>query len=345
MTTPQKVNPKGPQDKQTILILAQALGNISAACRKAGIHRSYFYEIKRRYELGGLEALKELPPIPKTHPQEKSPKLLHRILELTVQYPAWGHQRLAAQARLEGLEISSTTIHQWWKQRGLNKAWKRWLYAEEQYQKRGLTLSPDQVKQLEHLNPCLKERHVESRYPGYLLCQDTFLVGAFKGIGRVYLQAVVDTYCSFAFAQLYTRKDALSAAHLLQHRVLGFYQQHGLKIQHLLTDNGSEYCGRQGQHYYQIVLALNGINHRRTQVARPRTNGFVERFNRTILNEFFKGILRRKYYRCVAELQKDLDRWLDFYNHRRPHLGYRNQGNTPGQSFEKGKNLLPKKAA
>jgi len=186
---------------------------------------------------------------------------------------------------------------------------------------------------------------VESPHPGYLLCQDTFYVGHFKGIGRVYMQAVIDPFCSLGFAKLYTSKQAITAADVLHDRVIPFYQDHHIKIQHMLTDNGTEYCGRTMEHYYQILLGLHGIKHRRTKVATPRTNGFVERFNRTVLDEFFRGILRRKFYHTLEELQKDLDKWLDNYNTQRPHLGYRNNGKTPILSFNQYQEQTQKQVA
>jgi transposase InsO family protein len=295
--------------------------------------RWQFYEIKRRFQLEGFQGLIDRPPIPKSHPNQKSPQVVTGVLELTRRYPAWGQRRIAAQARLQGIQVCATTVYEIWKKRHLNRRFQRWLWVEKEYQKHGLTLTEEQVQELERLNPCLKERHVQSPRPGYLLCQDTFYVGHFKGIGRVYLQAVVDTYCSLGFAKLYTSKQAITAADLLNDRVIPFYQAHKIAIEHILTDNGSEYCGRKLEHYYQVLLALHGIKHRRTKVATPRTNGFVERFNRAILDEFFRGILRRKFYTSLKELQKDLDHWLTEYNTKRPHLGYRNMGKTPMASF------------
>jgi hypothetical protein len=87
-------------------------------------------------------------------------------------------------------------------------------------------------------------------------------------------------------------------------------------------------------HPYQIFLEFNDIKHRRTKVARPRTNGFVERFNRTVLDEFFRETFRDKFYSSVEELQKDLDQWLHLYNYERPHRGYRNMGRRPIETTE-----------
>ena len=101
-------------------------------------------------------------------------------------------------------------------------------------------LKEEQVKLLEKANPCFRERKVESPYPGYLLSRDTFLVGTLKGIGRIYLQAVVDTFGSFAFGKLYTSKIPETAVDILYYRGLPFYGEQGLAVEHILTDNGRE---------------------------------------------------------------------------------------------------------
>lgn len=84
--------------------------------------------------------------------------------------------------------------------------YKRLLRLEEVHAEKGFELTEQQIRLIEKANPCFKESHVESSYPGQLLCQDTFYVGRLKGVGRIYLQAVVDTYGSFGFAKLYTSK-------------------------------------------------------------------------------------------------------------------------------------------
>ncbi len=345
MTTPSKVMTKIAKNKLTLLQLADKLGSVAAACRHMNYSRSQFYEIKRRFQLEGFQGLIDRPPIPKSHPRRKSDRVVKEVLKLTLQYPAWGQAKIAAQLRLDGISINPSTVRSIWKERGINRRLQRWLWAEKQHAEHTITLTDAQIKELEKLNPCLKERHIESPRPGYLLSQDTFFVGYFKGIGRVYMQAVIDTYCSLGFAKLYTSKQAITAADILNDRVIPFYQAQGITIEHVLTDNGSEYCGRKYDHYYQILLALQGIKHRRTKVATPRTNGFVERFNRTVLDEFFRGILRRKFYTKLDNLQKDLDRWLNYYNSERPHLGYRNNGKTPLLSFNEFKKQDKKKVA
>lgn len=163
--------------------------------------------------------------------------------------------------------------------------------------------------------------------------QDTFFVGHLKGVGKVYLHAVVDTYSSFAFGFLHVSKQPEAAVAVLHNEALAFYSERGLKVENVLTDNGREFCGGEG-HPYQIYLALNEVRHRTTKVRHPQTNGFVERFNRTALDEFFRKAFREKLYESVEALQQDLDEWLTYYNRERPHQGYRNMGRRPIDGIE-----------
>jgi len=102
----------------------------------------------------------------------------------------------------------------------------------------------------------------------------------------------------------------------------------------VLTDNGREFCGTEGSHPYQLLLALEGIEHRTTRVRTPRTNGFVERMNRTLLDECFRVAGRTTWYVGIEEIQRDLDQFLEYYNLRRSHQGYRLAGRTPAQALQ-----------
>jgi transposase InsO family protein len=186
---------------------------------------------------------------------------------------------------------------------------------------------------LEKQNPCCRERHVESGAPGELLCTDTFFVGHPKGVGTVYLHAVVDTSGSYAFGFLHVSKQPEAAVAVLHNDVLPFYQELDLPVRAVLTDNGREFCGTE-THPYEPYLALNEIEHRRARVRTPRTNGFVERFNGTVLDEFFRVAMHEKVCASVEALQAELDAWLVHYNTERPPLGYRNRGRRPIETIQ-----------
>ena len=314
--------------KLSVLELAISLGNVSEACRQRGVSRTQFYEYKRRYQTHGLEGLKDLPPIPKSNPLTTPQEHVERLLALSLEHPTWGCNKLSDILALEGIKISYPTIQNILNKHGMGKRYERLLKLEEKSMEHEIELTPEQAAWIEKANPCFRERHVESSRPGELLSQDTFYVGALKGVGRVYLHVVVDTFGSYAFGFLHTSKQPEAAAAVLHNDVLPFYQEYGLKVETILTDNGREFCGKD-THPYELYLELNEIEHRKTQVRRPQSNGFVERFNRTVLDEFFRIVFRKKFYESVEALQEDLDAWLVHYNTERPHQGYRNRGRRP----------------
>ncbi|EIT7844813.1 transposase family protein, partial [Escherichia coli] len=137
---------------------------------------------------------------------------------------------------------------------------------------------------------------IETAHPGYLGSQDTFYVGNLKGVGRIYQQTFVDTYSKVAHCKLYVTKTPITAADLLNDRVLPFYASQGLPVLRILTDRGTEYCGKVEQHDYQLYLAINDIDHTKTKAMSPQTNGICERFHRTILQEFYQVAFRKKLY-------------------------------------------------
>ncbi|PMN00564.1 hypothetical protein BCT40_25410 [Vibrio lentus] len=148
---------------------------------------------------------------------------------------------------------------------------------------------------------------IETAHPGYLGSQDTFYVGNLKGVGRIYQQTFVDTYSKVAFAKLYTTKTPNTAADMLNDKVLPFFEAHELPMLRILTERGTEYCGRVEQHDYQLYLAINDIDHTKAKAMSLQTNGICERFHKTILNEFYQITFRKKLYGSMEELQKDLD--------------------------------------
>ena len=184
---------------------------------------------------------------------------------------------------------------------------------------------------------------IETAHPGYLGSQDTFYVGTLKGVGRVYQQTYVDTYCKVAHAKLYTTKTPITAADLLNDRVLPFHEEHDLPVLRILTDRGTEYCGRVDKHDYQLFLAINDIDHTKTKVKSPQTNGICERFHKTILQEFYQITFRKKLYETVEALQADLDQWIDFYNTERTHQGKMCCGRTPIETMIEGKKIWKEK--
>ncbi len=181
-----------------------------------------------------------------------------------------------------------------------------------------------------------KEAHggeIESEHPGYLGAQDTFYVGTLKGVGRIYQQTFIDTYDKLAFVKLYDRKTPITSADLLNDRVVPFFELHEIPLLRILTDRGTEFCGKVDHHEYELYLSVEDIEHTKTKAKSPQTNGICERFQKTMLNEFYQLSFRKKVYQNIEELQKDADAWVKDYNENRPHSGKYCYGKTPMQTF------------
>lgn len=153
-------------------------------------------------------------------------------------------------------------------------------------------------------------------------------------MGRIYQQTFIDTYCKTALVKLYDRKHAITAADMINDRVLPFYETHGIPLLRILTDRGSEYCGNREHHEYELYLGLENIEHTRAKVKSPQTNGICERFHQTIQNEFYANAFRRKICHTLEELQKDVDDWIDQYNYQRTHSGKHCFGKIPMQTLK-----------
>lgn len=246
--------------------------------------------------------------------------------------------KLADQLKLIGVPVSASAVRGIWARRGLLTRFQRLLWVEREAAASGGPIT-ERVRQLlqryqrQTVDP---QQHVEAPYPGYLGCQDTYFVGTLKGVGRIYAQSFVDASTSWAAAKLYLSKIPMTAVDLLHNRVLPVYAQAGIALERVLTDNGREYCGRPLAHPFELYCAVQQLEHRTTKVRSPQTNGFCERFHRTLKEEFFAVALRKKFYESVQDLQTDLDTYLQFYNEGRSHQGYRTQGWTPWQAFQDG---------
>jgi transposase InsO family protein len=279
--------------KVGLLELAKQLGNVSQACKMMGYSRDSFYRFKELYDQGGELALQEI--------SRKKPVLKNRlpqavedaVVAMAVEQPAFGQG------------------------------------AQD-----GLVLTEAQVVALEKAKT-EKETHgeFESEHPGYCGAQDTFYVGNMKGVGRIYQQTFIDTYSKVVCAKLYDRKTPLTAADLVNDRVIPLFESHDVKLTRMLTDRGSEYCGNPERHEYELYLAVEDIDHTRTKTKSPQTNGICERFHKTVLNEFYRVAFRKKVYRAIDELQADLDAWVHEYNEARPHQGRWCFGKTPMQTL------------
>ena len=294
--------------KVGLLELAKQLGSVSQACKTMGYSRDSFYRFKRLYENGGEEALREISrkkPVVKNRVPEHVEKA---VVELAIENPELGQLRASQALLKQSIIVSAGGVRSIGLRNDLESMKKRLKALEIKSAQEGVVLTEEQLAALEKMKS-QKEAHgeIETQHPGYLGAQDTYFVGTMKGVGRIYQQTFIDTYSRVALAKLYVEKSAITAADMLNDRVVPFFDEQETLLNRILTDRGTEYCGKVETHSYQLYLAMEDIDHTKTKAHHPQTNGICERFHKTMKNEFYDITFRKKIYRTLDELQLDVD--------------------------------------
>jgi transposase InsO family protein len=305
---------------------AEELGSVTTACREAGISRSLFYRLRKRYALYGPDGLHpRRTKARRGRPPAVAAHIERAVIALALSWPTWGPNRLSVQLARQGIEIAPSTVYRTLRRVGLRTRRERLGILEHHSAQRAGLLTE---RTRRRLRPA--QRHVHASRPGQLVCLDCFYIGKLKGVGKVWQITACDAATSYAMARVFVmaQPTAKAAERFLCRVLVPHYRQAGWPIERVLTDGGSEFKGT-----FDEACDDLGIRHTRTKPRHAWTNGFVERLQGTILHEHWRVEFRRRYFTRLPQLQRSLDDFLRFYNHERPHHGYRTRGQTPAALF------------
>jgi len=316
------------KQRRFLLIYAEKHG-VSSACKAFGVSRTTFYKIKEQYLKTG-----SLAPSPRRKPRMPNEIGLSKkklLLKLVQEFPNRGPVYYAYAFRQQGLSIASTCLWYHLRRFGLSHRYQRLLYLEE-LKRTDQPLTERNLKEIQARFKKIKR----GLWPGHIVAMDTFYVGHLKGVGRLYQLSGMDLCSRFGWARLYTTKDHTSTLDFVENQLLPKFYQNGVDLESILTDNGTEFTAAKVTEMFDDY----GIQHHRIPPGKPVCNGYCERFQRTILEEFYQPVFRKKFFKDLPSLQKELDQYLVFYNFERPHFGIRPQGTIPMNAFKTSQSFL-----
>mgnify|MGYP001816091499 CR=1 FL=1 len=307
---------------------AEELGNVSQACREAGVSRSAYYQLRARFRRYGADGLH--PKFRKARagrPPQLDAVVERQVIALSLSWPSWGPQQLSSQLARKGIEVAPSTVYRCLRRHGLGTRNQRFGVLEQHSAEASGLLTERTRRRLEQVRPTPSRRHVYARVPGQLVCFDCFYIGKLKGVGKVWQITACDAASSYGLAQVFigSPRSAVTARFLRQ-VVVPHFRKAGHTVRRVLTDRGSEFEGA-----FDEVCQNLGIRHTRTKPRHAVTNGFVERLQQTILHDHWRIEFRRRYFTKLRQLDASLQSYLRFYNHERAHHGYRTRGRTPAQ--------------
>jgi transposase InsO family protein len=307
---------------------AQELGNVSAACEELGVSRSLYYQLRQRFLRYGPDGLhpKHRRGRPGRPPQLDA-TVERQVIALALSWPSFGPQQLSDQLAKRGIRVARSTVYRALRRHGLGTRRERLGVLERHSAQQAGLLTERTRRAIQKARPTASRRHVEAKEPGELVCIDCFYIGKLKGVGKVWQITACDVASSYGLAMLFIGDPrAAIAARFLRERVVPHFRKAGWPVKRVLTDRGSEFKGA-----FDEACRKLGIRHTRTKPRHAFTNGFVERFQQTILHDHWRVEFRRRYFTKLRQLEASLQSYLRFYNYERVHHGYRTQGRTPAQ--------------
>ena len=316
------------KQRKSLLIYSQRWG-ISQACKTFNISRTTYYKVKKQYiETGCLEPkIRRKPRMPNEIKLSKKKV----ILKLVRDKPGVGLDHYMFLIKKHGVKMSRGTIYNYLKRFGLTYKYQRLIYVEKT-SKLNQPLTEASMRMIKKAS----YKIASGLWPGQIVALDTFYVGHLKGVGRIYQTTGIDLFSRYGWAHLSTNKSQKSTINFVENILMPKFFANGVALESILTDNGTEFTGAE----FGQMLKDYGINHNRIPKRKPLCNGYCERFQRTIYDEFYKPIFRTMFFKNLDTLQNKLNEYLIHYNMERPHFGIHKSGVFPIDALLKTNSFL-----
>jgi len=304
-------------NRRNLLIFAQR-HSVCAACKAFGVSKTTYYKVKSQFiQTGTLEhRIRRKPRMP----NETALSVKKLLLRLVKEHPTRGSCFYAYKLREQGIYRTQQALWLCLKRFDLNTKYKRLVYLET-LQQRNQPVTERTLRSLKRSFSTM----IQGQWPGHVVALDTFYAGNLKNVGRIYQITGIDLCSRFGWAKLYLDKSAQSTTDFVETSLIPKFFHNKVTIESVLTDNGTEFINSQ----FKQLLTDYDIQHHRIPKGKPICNAYCERFQRTILEEFYEITFRKKFYRSLQNLQQDLNKYLVYYNFNRPHFGLIKTGALP----------------
>jgi transposase InsO family protein len=293
--------PLTPEGRFRLCQLIEEGWTVAAAAESMRISRQTAHKWWRRYQNGGRPALEDRSSRPRRCPTKTPVKVERRVVQLRRR-----HQVSAARLA-ERAALPASTLHAIWARHGVS----RLSDLERRTGRVVRRIETTRPGELVHID--VKKQAKIPPGGGHKVRGRAAARPGKERQGRVgyaFVHSVVDAHSRLAYSEIHDDERAVTVIGFWR-RARRFFASYGIEVERVMTDNGKCYIA----HAFRAELVAAGIAHTRTKPYCPRTNGKVERYNRTLLNEWAYA----RPYRSEAARTRALANWLHLYNHHRHH--------------------------
>lgn len=290
--------PLTPEGRRRLCERIAAGWTVAGAADSMGVSRQTAHKWWRRYRELGEAGLVDRSSRPRSCPHRLDPKVERRLVELR-------RRRRVGPARLTGeTGIPASTLQRVFQRNGVSRL---------------SDLDPTTGRVIRRIETCRPGElvHIDVKKlatippgGGWWLHGKEINHGSKPRVGYAFIHSAIDAYSRLAYCEVHPDEKATTSVEFWR-RALAFFASYGITIERVLTDNGA--CYRSFE--FRDLLVANAIVHTRTRPYHPQTNGKIERFNRTLRDEWAYA----RPYRSEAARTRALDTWLHLYNHHRHH--------------------------